>query len=100
MKFERSEPFVADYGRLTEQERSLFRQAVRELNAAFARRQGPGLPQWPAALRIKPVQGATGIWELTWSFAGPDGRATFELVTIDGDPAIRWRRIGDHRIFR
>jgi len=37
--------------------------------------------------------------EMTWSFAGPDGRATFELVEVDGEPAIRWRRIGDHRIF-
>ncbi|MCL5265766.1 MAG: hypothetical protein M1343_11370 [Chloroflexi bacterium] len=40
------------------------------------------------------------IWEMTWSFSGPDGRATFELASIDGEPAIRWRRIGNHRIFR
>jgi hypothetical protein len=36
---------------------------------------------------------------LTWSFSGPDGRATFEFVTIDGELGILWRRIGDHRIF-
>jgi hypothetical protein len=36
---------------------------------------------------------------MTWSFAGPDGRATFEFITIDGEPAIRWRRIGGHEIF-
>lgn len=45
------------------------------------------------------MAGQTGIWEMTWSFAGPDGRATFELVEIDGEPAIRWRRIGTHAIY-
>lgn len=100
MKYERSEVFVADYQRLPPEERALFRDAVRPINDAFARRGDRPLPRWPAALRVKRVQGAAGIWEMTWSFAGPDGRATFEVITIDGEPAIRWRRIGDHRIFR
>ena len=36
---------------------------------------------------------------MTWSFAEPDGRATFEFVEIEGELAIRWRRIGTHEIF-
>jgi hypothetical protein len=36
---------------------------------------------------------------MTWSFAGPDGRATFEYIDIGGDLGIRWRRIGGHAIF-
>lgn len=40
------------------------------------------------------------MWELTWSFAGPDGRATFEFFAVDGETAIRWRRVGRHDIFR
>jgi len=36
---------------------------------------------------------------MTWSFAGPDGRATFEFVKIDGKIAIRWRRIGGREVF-
>ena len=36
---------------------------------------------------------------MTWSFSGPDGRATFQYVTIAGALAIRWRRIGGHDIF-
>jgi hypothetical protein len=44
------------------------------------------------------------VWEMTWSFSGPDGRATWEWVNVDGEegaqPAVRWRRIGDHRIFK
>ena len=41
---------------------------------------------------------------MTRSFSGPDGRATWEWTTVtDGDeqaPAVRWRRIGGHTIFR
>ena len=55
---------------------------------------------WPASLRVKDVEGAPGVLEMTWSFSGPDGRATFEWVQIDGQLAVRWRRIGDHRIFK
>jgi len=39
------------------------------------------------------------VWEVTWSFSGPDGRATFQYVEIEGEKAIRWRRIGGHDIF-
>ena len=98
--YQRTERFRADYGKLSEQERELFRNAVRQINAAYAGRGSQPLPEWPRSLRIRSVEGAPGIWELTWSFAGPDGRATFELATADGEPAIRWRRIGDHKIFR
>ena len=100
MKYRRSETFIADYQRLTPRERELFRQAVRRVNDAYARRGDRWLPDWPASLRIRSVQGAPGVLEMTWSFAGPDGRATFEVITIDGEPAIKWRRVGDHRIFR
>lgn len=58
----------------------------------------PGAP-WPAGLRVKAVQSAAGVWEMTWSYAQPDGRATFEWCAIDGEPAIRWRRVGTHAIF-
>jgi hypothetical protein len=36
---------------------------------------------------------------MTWSFSGPDGRATFEWTEIEAEPAIRWRRVGGHEIF-
>lgn len=100
MKYQLTERFVADYKRLNEQERELFKDAVRQINEAFARRADRPMPQWPSALRIKAVKSAPGILEITWSFSSPDGRATFELIEIDGEPAIRWRRIGDHRVFR
>ena len=56
-------------------------------------------PKWPSSLRIKDVEDAPGVWEATWSFSGPAGRATFEYIEVEGKLAIRWRRIGGHEIF-
>jgi hypothetical protein len=72
--------------------------SVRKEFAAAAERVARG-GRWPTKVRVKSVEGAPGIWEMTWSFSGPDGRATFEWIEIDGEAAIRWRRIGGHRIF-
>lgn len=100
MKYVRLASFKADHKRLTALEKALFVDAVREINAAYARRGDQPMPRWPSALRVKPVEGARGIWEMTWSFSAPDGRATFQIIDIAGEPAIRWRRIGDHKILR
>ncbi|GAC1406264.1 MAG: hypothetical protein NVSMB52_19820 [Chloroflexota bacterium] len=70
------------------------------MNSAYASRGNRALPHWPAKLRMERVQGVSGTREMTWSFAGPDGRATFEVVEIEGEPVIRWRRVGGHDIFR
>lgn len=29
-----------------------------------------------------------------------DGRATFEFLTVDGELRVRWRRVGDHDVFK
>lgn len=91
--------FDADVRLLSASERRKFRAAIHETFVPAAERHvdEPGAP-WLGALRVKRVRGAQGIWELTWSFAGPDGRATFEWVEIEGLPAIRWRRVGRHAI--
>jgi hypothetical protein len=105
VRYERTDSFKADYQRLDDDEKEMFRAAVREFNRACdAAVANAGRPDWPAALRVKSVQGAPGVWEMTWSFTGPDGRATWEwiMVTDAGEqhPAVRWRRIGSHRIFK
>ena len=106
MRFERTDPFKADYQRLSKAEREKFRSAVRTFNTAcdhFVKTKDPS--SWPTNLRVKAVMNAPGIFEMTWSFSGPDGRATWEWTTV-GDaegrpsPAVRWRRLGGHRIFR
>jgi len=36
---------------------------------------------------------------MTWSFASPDGRATFQFVRDGGEWVCRWRRVGDHDVY-
>jgi hypothetical protein len=100
VKYDRTDSFKSDYKKLSAAERELFRAAVRDINEVVRQYAGQGMPAWPARLRIKRVQGATGIFEMTWSFSGPDGRATFEILSPDGEPVMLWRRIGGHSIFR
>ncbi len=101
MKYETSPAFEADLRRLTAEERRLFRDVV---TAAFgpacdAHVHSPGT-RWPAQLRVKAVRGAPGVLEMTWNFAGPDGRATWEWRRLrSGERCIRWRRVGGHAIF-
>ncbi|CAN5570932.1 hypothetical protein BH23CHL8_BH23CHL8_01630 [soil metagenome] len=100
MRYQVTPAFEADWARLTEAERALFRSVIRERFHAACERywQDPATP-WPRGLRVKAVQGAPGVWEMTWSFSGPDGRATFEWLRLDGELAVRWRRIGGHAVF-
>jgi hypothetical protein len=90
--------FKADYRRLSKQ--PLFKNALPDFVAACDRYASNPSVAWPASLRVKDVENAPGIWEMTWSFSGPDGRATFEWAKIDGQLAVRWRRIGGHSIFK
>jgi hypothetical protein len=100
VKFEANQSFDRDYDRLSEPEQKLFRKALSEFVPACDRFAINPAAKWPASLRVKDVEGAPGIWEMTWSFSGPDGRATFEWVQIDGSLGVRWRRIGSHSIFK
>jgi hypothetical protein len=101
LKWEVKPAFNADLRRLSQVELKLFRQVVIDefIPAAERHVANPAAP-WPKKLRAKGVKSAPGIWEMTWSFASPDGRATFEWILIDGEPAIRWRRVGGHAILR
>lgn len=105
MRWQATASARADFTRLSPEERRLFRLAVEKFNEACDRWvESEGRTGWPSSLRVKPVQSAPGIFESTWSFSGPDGRATWEWTTIDVEgerfTAVRWRRIGGHAIFR
>jgi hypothetical protein len=101
MKYETTPAFDADFKRLKPEHRATFRQVLRAkfIPACTALAADPTAAR-PKSLRVKSIQGAPGVFEMTWSFASPDGRATFELVTVDGDLRCRWRRIGDHSVFK
>jgi hypothetical protein len=100
LKYVVLDSFKADYKRLSPAEQRLFKNALPAFVAACDRYALDPSAAWPASLRVRDVEHAQGIWEMTWSFSGPDGRATFEWVQVDGDLALRWRRIGGHAIFK
>ena len=100
MKFEVTASFKGDWSRLSERERRLFREALPGFNEAGDRIAADLAARFPASLRVKDVENAPGVLEMTWNFSGPDGRATFEWVTIDDNRGVRWRRIGGHAIFK
>lgn len=91
--------FDNDYRRLSREHVAAFKAVWEEFAPACdAYVKDPATP-WPAPLRVKAVRSAPGILEMTWSFPSPDGRATFELVTVEGELRCRWRRVGDHDAF-
>lgn len=101
MKFETTPAFDADLRRLKSEHAAEFKRVVRQkfVPACDAHAADPATP-WPASLRVKPVRSAGGVLEMTWSFASPDGRATFEIVTVEGEQRVRWRRVGGHDVFK
>lgn len=100
MKFDTTPRFDSDWKTLPAEHKRLFRSLMPAFNTACEGYvSNPGGFVWPANLRTTQKVSAKGIWEMTWSFKGPDGRATFEFITIDGETAVRWRRIGRHGVF-
>ena len=100
MKFEVTDSFRADRKRLSKQEREMVADGLPTFVEACDRYAADPGAGWPTSLRIRDVEGAPGVCEVTFNFSGPDVRATFEWVRIDGRLAVRWRRIGGHRIFK
>lgn len=100
MRFEITPAFRSDFATLKREHKVCFRTiAMTKFNDAcdvFA--ADPQAP-WPGALRVKSMKNAPGIYEMTWSFNSPDGRATFELRRDDRGLYCLWRRVGDHSIF-
>jgi hypothetical protein len=84
--------FWRDHAVLTPSQKRAFRRAVDRFLQDVPTRQ------FRAGLRVRGVQGAEGIFEMTW--AG-DGRATFEYgpTVREGEPHVIWRRVGTHDIF-
>ncbi len=85
--------FRKDFERLTPPQQAAFLVAVQQF-VDDLRRGGT----FRKGLRVKGIQGATGIFEMTWA---ADGRATFEYgdEVTGGEPHVVWRRVGTHAIF-
>jgi hypothetical protein len=104
VKFETTSAFERDVGRLKLEHLEMFKDVVRErfapgCDAWLAAQTSGGQYVWPASLRVSRLRGRPDVWEMTWNFASPDGRATFEFVHHDGEWFCRWRRVGDHSVY-
>jgi len=104
MKFRTLDSFRSDYRRLKPEHKDTFKKVVLDkfapacddwASAQAARRAYV----WPASLRVDEMRRAPGIMEMTWSFASPDGRATFQFLRLDGEWFCVWRRIGNHSVY-
>lgn len=89
----RTESFQRDFQALSPEDRKKFKKAVANLVADL--RTGT----FRKGLRVKGVQGAEGIYEMTWA---KDGRATFEYgpEVRPKNPHIIWRRCGSHFVLK
>lgn len=85
--------FRADFVRLTPTQQAAFLTAVQQF-VDDLRHDRP----FRKGLRVKGIQGATGVFEMTWA---PDGRATFEYgpEVVSSESHVVWRRVGTHAIF-
>jgi hypothetical protein len=100
MKYRVLPRFRADYQKLSPEERLVFKKALARFIAAARDYEGnPEHYVWPKSLRVERLTGS-GIMAMTWSFSGPDGRATFEFVTFENEQIVVWRRVGRHSIYR
>jgi hypothetical protein len=92
--FQATQRFERDWKQLTPDLRARFQRVVTD---QFVPDLAKGT--FRAGLRVKGVQAAPGVFEMTWT---PDGRATFSYGRQQraGEPHVIWRRIGTHQIFR
>lgn len=90
--YERDPRFVRDFARLSREEKQAFRTAVAPFLQDLPSRR------FRVGLRVRDVEGAPGVWEMTWAI---DGRATFPYgpEVHAGESYIIWRRVGSHDIF-
>jgi hypothetical protein len=86
----RTRQFDRDWKRLAAAERHRYRLAFRKFDTDL------DAGRFRAGLRVKGVQGAPGVFEMSWA---PNGRATFEYGSSQGaGPHVIWRRIGSHAV--
>ena len=87
--FSQADRFRRDFAKLTAEQKAVFRAAAARFVADLpSGRFRPGL-------RVKGVQAAVGVFEMTWA---DDGRATFDYgpAVHQGETHVAWRRVGTH----
>ena len=89
--FSQADRFRRDFARLTAEQKAVFRAAATKFVADLP--SGGFRP----GFRVKGVQRAVGVFEMTWA---DDGRATFDYgpAVHQGETHVAWRRVGTHDI--
>jgi len=89
--YQRLPRFSKDFAALTREERERLIAAVEKFVVDLRR------GQFRAGLRVRGIQGAPGIFEMTWA----DCRATLEYAAEvkAGETHVIWRRVGGHDIY-
>jgi hypothetical protein len=105
VRFVLLDSFARDYRRLKTEHQAVFAGVVRAKFAPACDKWAIAQSQrlhfiWPKSLRVDELTAGGGVMEMSWSFASPDGRATFQLDRVDSEWVCVWRRIGDHDVFR
>ncbi|WP_282857498.1 hypothetical protein [Pseudoclavibacter helvolus] len=101
MKFKKLPQFERDYNKLTPEERAKFKEMLAVFIPACDRYAlDVSGYTWPASLRFEKLTSTKSVLAITWSFSGPDGRATFQFDTVDGELMVVWRRVGRHSIYK
>ncbi|MER5423117.1 hypothetical protein [Streptosporangium roseum] len=100
MKFRTEPSFEREFSRLPREHRHLFLAMLYgHLLPALAAGAHRGMTPWPKRLRVHKLTNSD-VYSMTWSFASPDGRATFHFEKDDdGEPMLVWGRIGNHSIY-
>jgi hypothetical protein len=90
--FKKLPRFQKDFDQLSADDQERFRQAVAKFIDDLERGR-----RFRRGLRVRGIEGTTGIFEMTWA---PDGRATFHYgePIREGQPHVVWRRVGRHSI--
>jgi hypothetical protein len=85
--------FQRDFEKLSDQDKARFQVVVRTQFVPDL-----SLGTFRPGLRVKGVQGAPSVFEMTWA---PDGRATWQYgeEVRPAEPHVMWRRIGTHDVF-
>lgn len=89
--------FLRDYEKLAPAQRERFDSKREEFITDLIAMEHGSRQGFRLGLRVKSVQGESGMFEMTWA---PDGRATFSV----GEPVIAnkrhivWHRVGKHNI--
>jgi hypothetical protein len=93
--FDCPDRFMKDYRNLDVSDQERYQEAVK----GFVEDLKDPSKGFRPGLRVKGVQGAPGVFEMTWA---SDGRATFQYgpELRDGEAHVIWRRIGTHEIFK